>query len=243
MTQRPTETAAAAAGDSYSVILFDFDGTIADTVPLIMESFQYVFVTLTGTEADEKFLLSTIGEPLERTFRILDEPLRAEAMQLYFKYNEAALESGVGIFIGIRQMLDRIRSVGSYTAIVTSKRLSVASFTIEQFGLAPYFDVTITRENTQRHKPYPDPIFKALEDIRAMFALEDPIDRKDVLFVGDSIHDLRCARNACVDAAVVDWTYMDKEELRSDHPAHWIYSAEEIAGLCRPYSRQPKRDL
>lgn len=240
MTQKTTDAADGAAQKSYSVVLFDFDGTIADTVPLIMESFQHVFIALTGSEADEKFLLSTIGEPLERTFRILDESQRAKAMQLYFDYNETALESGVGIFLGIRSMLERIRSIGAYTAIVTSKRLCVAAFTINQFGLGEYFDISIAKESTSRHKPFPDPIFKALESIEQEFDLGEPIEKTDVLFVGDSIHDLRCARNANVDIAIVDWTYMDKKELRSEKPEHWICNAEDIVGLCRPYDKQSK---
>ncbi|MHB8962016.1 MAG: HAD family hydrolase [Saccharofermentanales bacterium] len=240
MTQKSNDAAIIAGKEPYGVILFDFDGTIADTVPLIMESFQHVFITLTGSPADERFLLSTIGEPLERTFRILDERQRSEAMQLYFRYNETALASGVGIFLGVQQMLEKIRSIGAFTAIVTSKRFSVANFTIEQFGLGSYFDTTITRESTARHKPCPDPIFKALENIQSLFALEEPVDKAEVLFVGDSIHDLRCARNAGVDAAIVDWTYMDKDELRADNPEHWIYNAEDIADFCRPYKKQPK---
>ncbi|MHB1452929.1 MAG: HAD family hydrolase [Saccharofermentanales bacterium] len=240
MTQRTTDAASSAVQKSYGVVLFDFDGTIADTVPLIMESFQHVFLTLTGSQADEKFLLSTIGEPLERTFRILDEGQRAKAMQLYFDYNEKTLATGVGIFIGIKAMLEKIRSIGTYTAIVTSKRLSVANFTIDQFGLGKFFDISIAKESTARHKPFPDPIFKALDSIEQTFCLEEPINKEDVLFVGDSIHDLRCARNANVDIAIVDWTYMDKEELRSDKPDHWISNADDIARLCGSYGRQPK---
>lgn len=222
---------------SYSVVLFDFDGTIADTVPLIMESFQYVFTLLTGAPGDPQYLLSTIGEPLERTFLVLPEDQREEAMHLYFRYNEEKLASGVGLFIGMVGMLESIRRTGACTGIVTSKRRSVASFTIDQFGLGGYFDVSITKESTVRHKPHPDPILKALEDLGQKFGLRTPIDRSDVLFVGDSIHDLRCARNAGVDVAMVDWTYMDKEVLRGEKPEHWVMTAGEIAAMAKTFSK------
>ncbi len=232
-----TTADSAGPGDTktYGVILFDFDGTIADTVPLIMESFQHVFRTVTGSSADERFLLSTIGEPLERTFRFLDEGRKAEALRLYFEYNEKALASGVGVFLGIPAMLARIRAAGARTAIVTSKRLSVTQFTLRQFGLDPLFDVTVTRESTARHKPFPDPVDKALEVIGERFSPGEEVDRQDALFIGDSLHDLLCARNAGVDIAIVDWTYMDKDELRRNRPDHWVYHADDIAGLCRPF--------
>jgi pyrophosphatase PpaX len=233
-----TNPPAASISRWYRVMLFDFDGTVADTVPLIMESFQYVFTRLTGSPGDERYLLSTIGEPLERTFRVLPEALRDEAMQLYFRYNEEKLASGVGIFIGMNDMLQRIRRSGALTGIVTSKRRSVATFTIDQFDLGRYFDVSITRESTLRHKPHPDPIDKALEELEKQFVLRSPIDRRDVLFVGDSIHDLLCARNAGVDMAMVDWTYMDKDGLRREKPEHWIMDAGEIAAMARMYERK-----
>lgn len=216
----------------YKYVLFDFDGTVVDTIPLIMETFKYVFITLTGKEADNDYLLSTIGEPLEKTFSILDISQQNMALEHYFEYNKTRLKYGVGIFNGMFQTIKQIKSQGGITGLVTAKRFSSAIITIKQFELEELFDVIITRESTKRHKPLPDPIFEGLRQIKNKFPELENISTDQTIYIGDSIHDLKSAKAAKVAAGIVDWTYMNKKILRECDPEHWIYSPQEIIELC-----------
>lgn len=200
----------------YDIVLYDFDGTLADTVPVILQSFQTAFLEVTGHREDETFLLSTIGLPLTSAFRNYKDPQVFNKLHdIYLRENKKLLADSVRIFEGVEEGLAAVRDMGVRQGIVTSKRRDVALFTIRQFGIEDYFETIITREDTQIHKPNPEPILLAMEKMGIT-------DVSRVLYVGDSIHDLRCAANAGVDSAAVNWTYMPKHELAAEKPAFWL---------------------
>lgn len=208
----------------YSTLLFDFDGTLMDTVPSIIESYQHTYRTLTGEPGDVSRILSTIGEPLERGFDAFEPTLRKTAMEVYLKHNREKLDTSVGVFLGIIPALIALKAKNVNLGIVTSKRLESAKRTLDYFEMGSYFDVLITKESTVRHKPAPDPIIKAMEELKA----KNP---RNTLYIGDSIHDLLCARNAEVDIAIVEWTYMDKAVLKAENPTYWIRRAQDLVDL------------
>ncbi len=206
----------------YDVILYDFDGTLADTVPMIVKSFRIAYREVLGREEDEAFLLSTIGLPLQEAFR-RETPDAAEKLLIAYKAaNAALLETEVKIFDGITDGLSILRDMGVRQAVVTSKRREPALFTMKQFALEPYFELLIAREDTDSHKPNPEPIFAAAERLGQK-------DLSRVLYVGDSVHDLRCANNAGVDAAAVEWTYMPREELVAEKPKYWLSRLSDLS--------------
>ena len=207
----------------YDVVLYDFDGTLADTVPVILQSFQNAFMEVTGHREDEAFLLSTIGLPLIEAFRDYKDPQVVNDLHnAYIRENKKLLADSAHIFEGVEEGLAAVRDMGVRQGIVTSKRRDVALFTIQQFGIEDYFETIITREDTQIHKPNPEPIFLAMEKM-------DITDISRVLYVGDSIHDLRCAANAGIDSAAVNWTFMPKSELAAEKPAFWL---DRLTDLC-----------
>jgi len=199
----------------YDVVLYDFDGTLVDTIPLIVKCFNIAFEEVLGERRDEKTILSTIGLPLWTAFRDYDEETQNKLHNAYLRANERYLPTDVRIFPGIYEGLEAISKMGVLQGVVTSKRREPALFTMRQFDLEKFFSVLVSRDDTTEHKPTPVPIFFALEKLGIT-------DLTRVLFVGDSIHDLICAENAGVDSAAVDWTYMSKEELRSAAPKYWL---------------------
>lgn len=219
-------------GSGYKTLLFDFDGTLVNTVPQIIDSFQHVFISLTGKPGDEKEILSTIGMPLEDAFYMFEESVRERAVQMYRIHNKARLASGVGIFLGINKMLESLKNYNINLGVVTSKRHESAKMTAEYFDIYRYFDVFISRDSTSKHKPDPEPIHKAISILKGKGILNDSDTNKNILFVGDSIHDLKCAQNASLPCAIVDWTYMDKEEILALNPDHWINTPHDILDLC-----------
>ncbi|MDD2533235.1 MAG: HAD-IA family hydrolase [Eubacteriales bacterium] len=199
----------------WDAIIFDVDGTLIDSIPFIIECFQQTFTQNLGQPADEAAIKATIGMPLESVFSSYPAEISENLMKTYLEYNLAHLGQGIGLFVGIPQMLQTLRKMNIPTAIVTSKRNVALQPSLRDFELAEYFDLIITKEDTVRHKPNPDPLFAAMDRL----GLSQP---GRVIYVGDSIHDLECAVRAGCQPVMVGWTRMPKSPLQQAHPAVWI---------------------
>ena len=200
----------------WDAILFDVDGTLIDSIPFIVECFQHAFTRHLGHPWDEADILAGIGMPLESYFATRwPADVTKVLMASYLEHNLANLHHGIGIFNNIPAMLGQIRSLGLPIGIVTSKRLAALMPTLQDFDLAPYFDLIITKEDTQLHKPNPEPLFAAMNRL----GLSQP---GRIIYVGDSIHDLECAVRAGCQPVMVGWTRMPKQMLQQAYPAIWI---------------------
>ncbi|NLW89905.1 MAG: HAD-IA family hydrolase [Clostridiaceae bacterium] len=206
----------------YDAIFYDFDGTLVDTIPLIVKCFHIAFEEVVGTRKDEKEILSTIGLPLWTAFRDYDEETQKKLHEAYIRANEKYIGTDVRLFPGVLEGLKAVSELGVTQCVVTSKRRESALFTMHQFHLENYFSLLVSREDTAEHKPSPAPIHFACERLGL-------IDPTRILFVGDSVHDLICAENAGVDSAAVDWTYMPKEDLRALSPKFWLDNLSELS--------------
>ena len=209
----------------YDAILYDFDGTLVDSIPMILACFQGAFMEVTGKEESESVLLAGIGLPLATAFSRFDPKTQQELMDAYYKYNIRLLPT-VSVFDGVMDGLRAVQALGVRQGLVTSKRSETALFTMRQFEMESFFEAQVFREDTKVHKPNPKPIFLAMKKL----GIQDP---SSVLFVGDSVHDLRCAANASVDSAAVHWTYMPKHELAAEKPKYWLDSMTDLCCILK----------
>lgn len=206
----------------WDAILFDVDGTLIDSIPFIVECFQHAFNHHFGHSWDEADIMAGIGTPLEAYFgKTLPADQVHDLMATYLEYNLVNLHHGIGIFLHIPQMLEDLRRIGLPLGIVTSKRLPALLPTLQDFDLADYFDLIITKEDTQLHKPNPEPLYEAMNRL----GLSQP---GRIIYVGDSIHDLECAARAGCQPVMVGWTRMPKNALKQAHPAIWIEHPNEL---------------
>lgn len=219
------------AGDrlEVSTVLFDIDGTLINTVPLIMASHRHTFAKILGWIPSDEEILSTIGEPLVATFnRYGDEGERL--MAEYISWSVPRTASHSTLFDGVVPMLEALRARGFLMGIVTARRCDGMAVCLDAFKLTRYFDVTVCAEDTALHKPAPDPILLAMERLGVTRA-----DR--VLYVGDTSRDLESARGAGSHFAAVGWTAMDRDEIDRMSPTFWLNRAEDLSDrllLARP---------
>lgn len=180
-------------------LLFDFDGTLMDTNDVIIASWQETFRQLTGGEADEAMLYATFGEPLEGTMRRFfpDVPLE-KSLQIYRGYQAQHYLEEIHLFPGIRALLDELATRPVQMALVTSRLRHTTRQALEAFDLEKYFACVITADDVTRHKPDPQCIQAALDHLGAA--------PQQALMVGDTVHDIQCARNAGVRSVLVSWT-------------------------------------
>lgn len=205
------------------LILYDLDGTIQDSVPLIMESFHKAYEIVLGEcpRSDED-LMSYIGRPLTVSFERHDKETAEKLTEAYLTYNKKRMLEGViPLFPGVREGLEKIKGLGFRQGIVTAKRHDSAMITIDMLDIAKYFDVMIFSEDTKRSKPHGDPLIEAAKRLGVT-------DMSSVLYVGDAGSDLLSARDAGASFALVDWTMMPKEEIGKLGPDHVITSLSQI---------------
>lgn len=192
-------------------ILFDFDGTLLDTIPLIVESYQAVYRAFALAEPSEAEIIASIGLPLEEVFRQVD-PSRVDTLvAAYVAHNHAIIHETVGIFLGIIPMLERLKAMGFKLGVVTAKRRLGVLPSWEDFALDPYFDCLVTMDDSRVHKPDPTPLRIGMERL----GLSDP---QSVLYVGDAIYDLEAARRGQFPSALVSWTRTAPEVWRPYEP-------------------------
>lgn len=209
----------------YPYVLFDMDGTLIDSIPVVMESFQRAVHQVYGhRETNALVLKNSIGLPLKESFAHYPEKDQPALQNAYIKINDDLQKDGVPLFPGILEMLRKMQQNGIRLAVVTSKRLDATLRLIQVMKLDDLFETVVGKESTQRHKPFGDPILKCMEIMHV-------VNKSEVLYVGDSIHDLECAADAGVDSAAVDWTQMDKGPLHTLNPTHWLYRPEELVSI------------
>jgi pyrophosphatase PpaX len=197
-----------------SSVLFDLDGTLIDSVELIVRSFGHATTTHLGRVLDRTAIVRTIGLPLERTMEELAPGRGAALVATYREYMRAHHDTLVGLFPGVAELLAALRARGYRLGIVTSKGRPAAGLAFALCGLDALVDVTICAEDTARHKPLPDPL------LAAAARLGTPPGR--CLYVGDTPHDLQAARAAGMLAVAATWGAGTADELAAESPDLWL---------------------
>ncbi|HNZ63064.1 MAG TPA: HAD-IA family hydrolase [Bacillota bacterium] len=207
-------------------VLFDLDGTLFNTIPLILASHRHTFGKILGWTPQDEDILATIGEPLVTTFERYGGAKSRQMLREYIDWSVPRTLSHVGLFLGVVPMLEALRERGFKTGIVTSRRGEGMSVCLDAFDMTRLFDVLVSVDDTLEHKPKPAPLFCAM----GRLGIRNP---RHILYVGDAIHDLECAKNAGALFAAVSWTVMDKEVIRKGGPDFWIDDALDLPHLIR----------
>jgi len=201
--------------NNFKYVFFDLDGTLIDTIPLILESFHYTFMHHFGETRPEEETISYIGMPLIKHLKSIYPGKEEELAKTYRAYNEERHDNGVAIFLGVYELIKILYEKGIVLGVVTSKRRELAMRGLKLFNLCDYFQFVNGSEASQKHKPDGEPLVKAMEAVNA-------INKADVLYVGDSPLDILCAKNAGVSSAAVAWTYSPRSDLEKVEPDIFI---------------------
>ncbi len=193
----------------YSVILFDFDGTVYDTVEGITRSVQFA-LRRHGVEAQLSELRCFAGPPLTDMFREKYGFDLAEAEQATRDFRERYVPIGVyesRPFPDIRGLAESLRAAGKRLGIATSKPQRLAETLLEKEGLRGYFDTVCgSGENGNN-----DAKWQVIE--RAMTALN--ASPKDTVLIGDTKYDVVGARRVGLPCIGVRWGYAAPGELEA----------------------------
>jgi len=182
-----------------TTVLFDFDGTLADTNNLIINSFRHIYEKFQkDKDMDEKYILSTFGEPLITTMnRDFDMHNIEDVIASYREYQVERFNDEVFLYDKVTETLEFLKNRNISMGIVTSRLRKSTMDALENFKIIQYFDSIITADDTEVHKPNKEPLMMALNQLN-----KNP---DQTLFVGDSKFDMECAINAGAIPVLVGW--------------------------------------
>lgn len=186
-------------------ILFDFDGTIMNTNDLIIATWQHTFVTVEGKERPEADIIRTFGEPLFTTMaKVLPQISPDAGVDIYRRFMLDHYHEMIHPFPGMVELMSDLKAEGYRTAVVTSRLPGTTYKWLDQFDLRRLLDSVVTCDDTDKHKPDPEPVLIALDRLSA--------EPEQALMIGDSMFDILCARNAGVRSVLVGWHLAVPEE-------------------------------
>ena len=206
----------------WPVVVFDLDGTLVDTLPLIIASFQHALGSVLGAELPEDRIRQWIGRPLIDAFVEVDPARAQDLFDAYIGWNLANSERLIRPYAGIDQLLDHLADLGVRTGVVTSKRRSSADLALRLTGLDARVPVLAALEDTATHKPDPAPLILAFEALQAAPG--------DAVYVGDAVVDVQAAAAAGAAGIAVTWGAGDPEALAAA-AAHAV--VPDVAALRR----------
>lgn len=207
----------------YDPVLFDLDGTVIDSVALIRESHRHAVRTVLGEELSDARLVANVGRPLIDQMRTFSEEKADELYRVYRVWNHANTAALLRAYDGMEELLVELRDAGRKLGIITSKTRDAVDLAWRSLPLEHLFDVIITADDSERHKPDPAPITLALERL-GMAASR-------ACYVGDSPFDLRAGKAAGMDAIGVTWGFFARELLSPETPDAICDTSDELRGI------------
>ncbi|MGI8496623.1 MAG: HAD-IA family hydrolase [Gemmatimonadaceae bacterium] len=213
------------AGLTARPLLFDLDGTLVDSIELILSSFRHACRThLDRLPPDEEWIAG-IGTPLLTQLRgIAPSDAVAEAMaRSYRAYQREHHDTLMREYPGVRETLALLRGRGHPTALVTSKVSELALKALVFTGLENTMDVIIGCDHCSQHKPHPEPVLLALRQLGR--------GANGAVFVGDSPHDVASGKAAGVLTVGALWGPFSRSELEQASPDRLLSDIRELPAL------------
>lgn len=205
------------------IALFDLDGTIADTLPLIYEAFDAAFIPALGHGYSQAEVRAMFGPPDHEIIRRQIPPALADdAIDRYNRHYAERHAALVSVFPELDLMLEACVDAGIRLGIITGKSRATAIVTLEQLGLLNSFPVLYAGDDVRRQKPAPGALLLALEDLCAS------ADDRTVM-IGDSAADVMAGRAAGMGTIAVLWGSPDHEELMRSAPDKTVSSVAELS--------------
>ena len=198
----------------YKCYLFDFDGTIVDS----FESMVYIFLSALekfGLKGEVNEVLQYSRQPISKTF--FDKGGKKEDLRDFFDVTIGLLNEEINLyknqlFKDTLSCVNALKEKGHKVGIVTSNSDSHVKEILEHLNVDPnIFDVIVGFEATDKHKPEAEPILKGMELLNV---------NDGVVYIGDSLDDMKSAKNAKVDGILIE-----------RHNEYGDYKEEKITSL------------
>jgi pyrophosphatase PpaX len=205
----------------YPTVLFDLDGTLVDSGAIILASFKHAAKTVLARDVEDEQIAALVGgSNLYDQMAVLD-PSRVEELVRVYREHNRPLHDELQAFDGVEELVGTLAAEGRKLGIVTAKGRATVDLAFAVIDLEPYFDAVVTADMTERHKPDPQPVLKALELLGS-----DPFE---AAFVGDSPFDVGAGKAAGVFTVAVSWGNIHPPEtLLAEGADVLVHSPQEL---------------
>jgi pyrophosphatase PpaX len=207
------------------VILFDLDGTLADSIKLILGAFRHTFNAHLGAVPADQAWIAGMGTPLASQIRALvaDKDLIEPMTATYRAWQNEHHDEMLREFVGVRKTLTLLHEHGHPMALVTSKATDAAMRALRLMGIDSLLSRVIGADATSSHKPNPEPVLYALAQLGR--------EPRDAIFVGDSPHDIAAGNAAGVLTVAALWGPFTRQTIESARPDHLIADIRDLPTL------------
>lgn len=210
------------AARPYELLVFDWDGTLMDSIGTIVECARCTLVEMGMTEPPPATIRGTIGLGLRETIDVLfpdcDEVLYGQILEVY-RAHWLRLRHQPLLFPGIPGMLEQLAGEGYRLAVATGKSRRGLEYAFATTGLGPRFHASRTADET-RSKPHPQMLLELLDELG--------VAPEAALVVGDTTYDVEMAQSAGVAALAVLSGSQSRAEIEPLRPLAILEAATEL---------------
>ncbi len=195
-------------------VLFDLDGTLVNTIPLIFASYEHTLaVYFPGFRVPRDVIVGNLGRSLEAILRDYaaaaggadPDSLAQQMGETYRSFQRDNIDRLIQPYDGMSETLRGLRDRGLKLGLVTSKVEWAARLSYERYGLQEFLSVLVFHDDTERHKPDPEPLLFA--------AARGGLASARTAYVGDSVHDMAAGRAAGMKAIGALWGPSQRSDL------------------------------
>lgn len=210
---------------SKSALLFDLDGTVVDSIELIVRAAEYAYDGREGPRPTRAEWMALIGTPLAPMLRrwARDEVDVTFLWDRYREFQVAHHDRLVTAYPGVVPLVRRLHARGHRLAIVSSKLEAGIRRSLDFIEITDCFATLIGIDSTVKHKPDPEPVLLALDRLGVLPG--------DAWFIGDSPHDVHAGRAAGVRTIGVLTGPYDRAALEASAPTHIVAALADIEAL------------
>ena len=213
-----------AATRRFTLIVFDWDGTLVDSTTLIAEALQQACRDLEQPVPDDAAARFVIGLGLADAMKSVAPGLPAHRYpELGARYREhyLAREAEIPLFAGARELLADLDAAGYLLAVATGKTRAGLARSLARIGLEARFHATRCADEGFP-KPHPDMLLHLMDRLA--------VDPQATLMIGDTTHDLELAQNAGAAGLAVSYGAHPPEDLARGSPLATLHSVAELRG-------------
>lgn len=207
-------------------IIFDFDGTLADTLPIVYKSFQHIFdkyMQLDKSPEDIKAMFGPAENDIIRTH--FPEKHIEAAIAQYHDYYWTNHDQWVERSQEIEDLLAWIRKKGLKLAIMTGKGRKSLDLSLKALEMTDWFDMTVTGDEVEKPKPDPEGIHKILKELNTL--------PEKAIFIGDSNSDIIAGKRAGIETIGVQWLSTFQSPKFDTEPDHVFTNVEGLKNLLK----------
>jgi pyrophosphatase PpaX len=205
-----------------TTILFDLDGTLVDSIPGLVASFEHIaakYPEFSGVDRD--IVRRHIGRPFsELMLQMTGCADRAARLLEEFRQHNRTIIPALPLFPGCSALLGGLQQRGLTLGLVTSKSRASTLLTLSSRQLTHFFAVIVAKEDCEFHKPRPEPIMQAMRALA--------VDARTVAYVGDTIYDVQAAKAAQCTSVAALWGAHDPDAVMDAIPDRHFCSPEDL---------------